>query len=442
MTFGALVANGATFSFTKLLKSLAKLPEMASSFPENPLELELSCSICLQLFFDPVTLHCGHSFCFACLKKSRSFNKGLDVNCCPDCRAEFPDSEFAQRNFKLKNIVQSYKATTAEEVTHHRGVEVKVLAVKNDPLCPSQGEDGCNPMWNTGEDVADHADCMQIKLFNEQAQMSKHRSRLTPVMMDIQTKIELVDDLLAKAKENEATVKTSNMNFKAEVKTVLKEMEALLRDYSTAGMEHVETQLRAREEVLETRVQTLSDIRRQLTETKLTVKTFLEEQDEIRFCNEIPEFEKLVASMIVEPQKIGVSDENVANINMTHLCEEMEHRNHDLRLKLGASQRRLRNILNPSEVTFDSDTLHPSLLLSEDLKTVSFSVVKQPYPAGPQRFTSYFQALSSQSFSKGEHCWILQAEGCPWVLGLCYGGLPRSGTESGIESRTGAWCLM
>ncbi|KAM9482478.1 E3 ubiquitin-protein ligase TRIM58 [Clarias gariepinus] len=315
------------------------------------------------------------------------------------------------------------------------------MAGNDDTLCPSQGEDGCNLMWNTGKDVADHSDCIQIKLFDEQTQMSKHRSRLTPVVMDIQTKIELVDDLLAKAKENEATVKASNMNFKAEVKTVWKEMEELLRDYSTAGMEHVEAELRQREEALETRVQTLSDIRKQLKETKLQVKTLLEEQDEIRFCKEIPEVEKLVASMIVEPSKIRVSD-NEANINMAHLCEEMGHRNHDLRLKLGAAQRRLRSILNPSEVTFDPETLHPSLLLSEDLKTVSFSVVKQPYPAGPQRFTSYFQALSSQSFSKGEHCWILQAEGCPWVLGLCYGGLPRSGTESGIESRTGAWCLM
>ncbi|KAI5109177.1 transmembrane protein adipocyte-associated 1-like [Silurus meridionalis] len=260
--------------------------------------------------------------------------------------------------------------------------------------------------------------------------------------MDIQAKIELVDDLLAKVKKKEAKVKTSNTELKADVQTVLEEMVELLTSYSTAGMELLEAQLRPREEILETSIQTLSDLHTQLKETELQVNTLMEEQDKDRFFKEVLEVEKLSSSLTVEHQKIGASEDNEANLSLTHMCEEMEHRNYDLRVKLGAAQRRLRNILNPSEVTFDSETLHPSLVLSEDLKTVSFSVVKQPYPAGPQRFTNYFQALSSQSFCKGEHCWVLQAEGCPWVLGLCYGGIPRSGTESGLESRSGAWCLM
>lgn len=309
---------------------------------------------------------------------------------------------------------------------------------KNEPSGSSQAEDGCEAMCNTGKDGADHLTCEEI---TESDDLSKNSSRVTPVMMDIQAKLELVEDLLANARKKAAAVKTSNTDFKADVQTVLEEMVELLRSYSTAGMELLEAQLRQKEEVLETKVQTLSDLHRQLKETELQVNTLLEEQDEVRFCKEILEVEKHAANLM-GPQKIGAIDENEANINMTHICEEMEHRNHDLRLKLGAAQRRLRNILNPSEVTFDSETLHPSLVLSEDLKTVSFSVVKQSYSAGPKRFTNYFQALSSQSFSKGEHCWILQAEGCPWVLGLCYGGLPRSGTESGLESRSGAWCLM
>lgn len=341
----------------------------------------------------------------------------------------------------MENTVEPYKATLQEmaEGAPQRGVEIDVMERKYEPSCPSQGEDGCEAMSNPGKDVTDHSDCIEVKLSDE---LSKRRSRVTAVMMDIQAKIELVDDLLTNAKKKEAAVKKSNTNFKAEVQMVLEEMVELLRSYSTAGMELLEAQLRPREELLETSVQTLSDLHRQLKETELQVNTLLEEQDEVTFCKEIQGVEKLAASLIVEPQKIGVSDENEANINMTHMCEEMERRNYDLRLKLGAAQRRLRNIFNPSEVTFDSETLHPCLVLSEDLKTVSFSAVKQPYPDGPQRFTNYFQALSSQSFSKGEHCWILQAEGCPWVLGLCYGGLPRSGTESGLESRSGAWCLM
>ncbi|XP_016092982.1 tripartite motif-containing protein 14-like [Sinocyclocheilus grahami] len=95
-----------------------------------------------------------------------------------------------------------------------------------------------------------------------------------------------------------------------------------------------------------------------------------------------------------------------------------------------------------AQVTFNPDTIHPNLVLSEDLKTVSFSAAKQPYPARSQRFSSFFQALSSQSFVRGEHLWDFQAEGCAWVLAVCYGELPRSGSGSGLESSAGSWCLM
>ncbi|TVK90512.1 Tripartite motif-containing protein 16 [Bagarius yarrelli] len=305
---------------------------------------------------------------------------------------------------------------------------------------PSSSTQGQEPegeaMGNCDRDVADHSDCTEI-LPDE---LSKCRLRLTPAMLDIQAKLELVDDLLAKTKEKAEAVKTANSKLKAEVKTVLEEMEELLRSYTIAGMEFLEAQLKLREELLESSVQTLSDLRRQLKEAELQVNTVLKEQDEITVCEKIPEVEKNAACLIVDPQTVEANAE--ANFNMTHLCEEMEHRNNDLRVQIGAAQRRLRNILNPSEVTFDFETLHPRLVLSEDRKTLSYSVVKQPYPAGPQRFTNYLQALSSQSFSHGEHSWILQAECCPWVLGVCYGKLPRSGIESCIESRSGAWCLM
>lgn len=311
---------------------------------------------------------------------------------------------------------------------------------KDKPSSSTRGQKAkCEAVCKSVKDAADHPDCTEIELSDE---LSKCRSLLTPVMSDIQAKIELVDDLLAKTKEKAEAVKTANTHLKAKVKMVLEEMVELLRSYSTAGMEFLEAQLKPREELLESSVQTLSDFRRQLKEAERQVNTVLKEQDESGICKKIPEVEKIAASLIVDPQTVEANAGNEANINMTHLCEEMEHRNNDLRIQIGVAQRRLRNIFNPSEVTFDSETLHPCLVLSEDHKTVSFSVAKQPYPAGPQRFTNYFQALSSQSFSKGEHSWILQAECCPWVLGVCYRGLPRSGTESGLESRSGAWCLM
>ncbi|KAM3129687.1 hypothetical protein pb186bvf_018200 [Paramecium bursaria] len=45
-----------------------------------------NCSICLQLFFNPVQLNCKHIFCFECLA-------GVDKRICPNCRQEFNMNE-------------------------------------------------------------------------------------------------------------------------------------------------------------------------------------------------------------------------------------------------------------------------------------------------------------------------------------------------------------
>ena len=56
------------------------LPEEgdASSDPD------LTCPICLDVLFEPLTLRCGHSFCRACLLGSTKL--APDGRCCPQCR--------------------------------------------------------------------------------------------------------------------------------------------------------------------------------------------------------------------------------------------------------------------------------------------------------------------------------------------------------------------
>lgn len=88
---------------------------MFSLKPEEQLTQELSCPICLQLYSDPVVLPCGHNYCRGCICKTADplDTKGTNIlPRCPECRVEYHS---LQRNFKLCNIIEGYRATTAQQ---------------------------------------------------------------------------------------------------------------------------------------------------------------------------------------------------------------------------------------------------------------------------------------------------------------------------------------
>lgn len=75
--------------------------------PMEGLQDEVSCSICLEYLRDPVTIDCGHNFCYTCISNycERVASSAAGVALCPQCRAGFLLSS-ARRNKQLANIVE------------------------------------------------------------------------------------------------------------------------------------------------------------------------------------------------------------------------------------------------------------------------------------------------------------------------------------------------
>lgn len=91
---------------------------------------ELSCPICFQLFCDPVVLPCGHNYCRTCIwTTAYSASKSRQTPpCCPECREKFQDVESLQKNFKLCNIVEGFRAS-APQLERHLRTEAEKMEV-------------------------------------------------------------------------------------------------------------------------------------------------------------------------------------------------------------------------------------------------------------------------------------------------------------------------
>ncbi|KAM9393602.1 bloodthirsty-related gene family, member 30 [Pholidichthys leucotaenia] len=107
--------------------TMAEAAESETLFSEQ----ELTCSICLDLFTDPVSTPCGHNFCQACIG---GYWASTPISTCPLCKRQFDERPQLSINRAFALIADKYKAkrygaATVPAVTN--GMPDEMVAMAN-----------------------------------------------------------------------------------------------------------------------------------------------------------------------------------------------------------------------------------------------------------------------------------------------------------------------
>uniref|UniRef100_A0A8C4SZ95 Tripartite motif-containing protein 16-like n=1 Tax=Erpetoichthys calabaricus TaxID=27687 RepID=A0A8C4SZ95_ERPCA len=82
---------------------------MMAEAPLCGLQDEFTCSVCLDILTDPITIPCGHNFCLKCLT---NYWDQSQVCSCPQCRENFTTRPALRRNNLLNEVIKKLKKTT------------------------------------------------------------------------------------------------------------------------------------------------------------------------------------------------------------------------------------------------------------------------------------------------------------------------------------------
>ncbi|KAG5855184.1 hypothetical protein ANANG_G00046350 [Anguilla anguilla] len=103
-------------------------------------EDELCCSVCCDIFKEPVILKCSHSFCRECLKQYWEEKSSRE---CPICRRK-ASMEDPPANLALRSIVESYlKQKTERKTTDNSDVRCSLHGEKLTLFCKHDKEPVC-----------------------------------------------------------------------------------------------------------------------------------------------------------------------------------------------------------------------------------------------------------------------------------------------------------
>ncbi|XP_030632639.1 zinc finger protein RFP-like [Chanos chanos] len=416
-------------------------------------EDQFLCSVCLDVFTDPVSTPCGHNFCITCLNKHWDSSE----HClCPLCKEQFNIRPELRVNTFISGLAAKFRKT----------VQLKVSGAKEE-LAIKPGEMSCDVC--TGQKLKVVKSCLDCGLSYCETHMEPHKTEAKLKKHKLINPVKNLEDYICQKHDRPLELfcrddQTCVCQFCIEGdhkthNTVPLEEETEQRK-SQVGKTQTEVQ-----QMIQDKLKKIKDIRHSVQISKTNTEQQLADSVEV-FSSLIGCIERSRAELIelmeekqkaAERQAEGLIKELEQEITElkrrdTEL-EQLSHSEDHLHLlqlekkfheevgreceKEIESRRRLHAV----DVTLDPDTAHPCLILSDDGKQVTCGDQEQNLPDNPERFDYSVNVLGKEGFSSGRFYYEVEVRGkTKWTLGVVRESIKRKGQIKG-GPENGHWCI-
>ncbi|XP_041839255.1 E3 ubiquitin-protein ligase TRIM21-like [Melanotaenia boesemani] len=455
-----------------------------SAGSSRPSEDQFLCSICLDVFTNPVTTSCGHNFCKNCI------NQHWDVNPrrCPMCETSFNAKPQLQVNTLLSEMVAQFRREAQQEASSSSSEQqaakpgevpcdvctgTKLKALKSCLVCLTsycqthlephltasrlKRHQLMEPVENLEEmlcakhdkplelfcrtdqtcvcslcSVLDHKTHEFVPLREEyegkKAELGKTEAGIQQMIQKRRLKIEELKESVKISKDAADRETAEGVQvFTSLVKSVQRGLDQLV--------EEIQAKQKATEKQGEAFITNLEQEISELIKRSSEMKQLSSPVAHLHFLQSFSSLKAAPASkdwtevQVCPPSFEGMAVKAVAQLE-EKLWNEMK--------KLFESNRIQKYAV---DVTLDPDTAHPHIILSDDGKQAKHQSVKRKLPDNPERFSECPSVLGKQSFSSGRFYFEVQVQGkTDWTLGVVKDSINRKGKIT-LSPRFGFWTL-